>query len=247
MWFNPTRCVFYISLPMLRDRKQIIEEKLVINSDIQLYLVNHLRSYIFFNLLILSNIVFNGYWCFSSAKAKIPDEFLVHPKDLEENHSISLMCSADVGGPRGNISIWRIPQNSDTSKLIYTSNFTNTTTENCTDIINVTTTFTVTKEDNGTLFRCSSQNNLTQGQGPNKESSRIIVICMYMHLYVFIFHHNSTSVWNRLFHWLNQTVNFSWLKKRINPHDVTLKFCTIASIVTFEDKSSSFLFFVIKR
>lgn len=148
--------------------------------------------------MILNNrcycIVLNGCRTFSSAKAQKPDEFLVFPKDLEENQSISLMCSADVGGPRGNILIWRIPQNSDTPKLVYTSNSTNDTTENCTGNINVTTTYTVTKEDNGSLFRCSSQNNLTQGQGPSKESPRIIVICMFMQFYLFIFHHDSVSV-----------------------------------------------------
>lgn len=98
---------------------------------------------------------------------------------LEENQSISLTCHADVGSPQGYVQILKIPEYSNTSEVIYTSNTTNIRTENCTEYINVTTTYTVTREDNGAVFRCSSQNGLTQGLGPNMTSSKITVICMY--------------------------------------------------------------------
>lgn len=116
-----------------------------------------------------------------SANAKEPEEFVAFPNELEENQSISLTCRADVGSPRGYIQIWKTAQYSNIHEMIYTSYFTNTKTDTCTELINVTTTYTVTRNDNGAVFRCSSQNNLTQGQGPSKESSRIIVICRYMH------------------------------------------------------------------
>lgn len=99
--------------------------------------------------------------------------------ELEENQSISLTCHADVGSPQGYVQILKIPQYSNTPEVIYTSNTTNIRTENCTEYINVTTTYTVTREDNGAVFLCSSQNGLTQGVGPNRESSKITVICMY--------------------------------------------------------------------
>lgn len=110
-----------------------------------------------------------------SAKAREPEQFLVLPNELEEGESITLLCSADIGSPHGNIQMWKI-HNTNTYELIYTSNTTNNRTENCTGLINVTTTYTVTREDNGAVFRCSSQNNLTKDPGPSKEWSKITVI-----------------------------------------------------------------------
>lgn len=104
---------------------------------------------------------------------------MAFPDELEENQSVSLVCSADVGSPWGNIKIWKISQYSDTTELIYTSNSTNNKTNNCTEFLNVTTTYTVTKYDNGAIFRCSSQNNLTRGLGPSKDSQSISVLCRY--------------------------------------------------------------------
>lgn len=121
---------------------------------------------------------FNLYVSFN-APAKKPEKFSMSSNKLEENQSISLTCHADVGSPQGYVQILKIPEYSNTSEVIYTSNTTNIRTENCTEYINVTTTYTVTREDNGAVFRCSSQNGLTQGLGPNMTSSKITVICMY--------------------------------------------------------------------
>lgn len=114
-----------------------------------------------------------------SAKAKEPDEIFVYPDELEENQSISLTCRADVGSPRGYINIWKILKNSNDPVLIYTSNSINNKTENCTEYINITTTHTVIRDDNGASFRCSSQNNFTQGPGSSKNSKKISVLCRY--------------------------------------------------------------------
>lgn len=118
------------------------------------------------------------------------------PNELEENESLSLICSSDVGSPHGYIKIWKISRNSDEPSLIYTSNSSSVKTENCTEFINVTTTYTVTREDNGALFRCSSQNKLTRGPGPSKESSKITVICMYKYLNSMILHYFVLCSWN---------------------------------------------------
>lgn len=111
-----------------------------------------------------------------SAKAREPEQFLVLPDELEEGESITLICSADIGSPLGNIQMWKKHHISNIYELIYTSNTTNNRTENCTDSVNVTTTYTVTRKDNRALFRCSSQNNLTKDQVPSRESSTITVI-----------------------------------------------------------------------
>lgn len=109
------------------------------------------------------------------ANAREPEEFVAFPNEVTENQSISLRCRADVGSPRGFIQIWKTPRFSNSTELIYISNSTNNTTDNCTEYINVTTTYTVTRDDNGAIFKCSSRNNLTRGPGPSKKSSRISV------------------------------------------------------------------------
>lgn len=121
------------------------------------------------------------------AKASEPDKFLLFPNELEENHSIRLICKADVGSPHGTIKIWKLFKN-NTSELVYVSNTTTNKTENCTEIIHVNATYTVTRDDNGAVFRCSSQNNFTQGQGPYRESSKITVICIFTIFHKYTFH-----------------------------------------------------------
>lgn len=107
-----------------------------------------------------------------SANAREPNEFEVFPNEVIENQSLSLTCSADVGSPRGYVRIWKTAEYAHTPEMIYTSNITNNKTDNCTEFINVTTTYTVTRDDNGAVFRCSSQNNLTEGTGNSKESKK---------------------------------------------------------------------------
>lgn len=102
------------------------------------------------------------------------------PSEIDEKQSISLTCNADVGRPRGNIQIWKILQNLKSSELIYTSN--STETENCMKYVNIT--FPVTRDDNGAIFRCSSQNDFTEEPCPSRESSKITVICMYLNTYI---------------------------------------------------------------
>lgn len=107
------------------------------------------------------------------SKARAPEKFAVFPNELEENQSIRLTCSANVGSPRGYIQIWKFFENFNRPELIYQSNSTDNKINSCTKIINVTTTYTITRYDNRAMFRCSSQNNLTQGAGPIRESNKI--------------------------------------------------------------------------
>lgn len=73
-------------------------------------------------------------------------------------------------------------QNLQPYELIYISN--STETENCTENVNVTSIFPVTRDDNWAIFRCSSQNNFTRERGPSRDSSKITVICMYSNFYI---------------------------------------------------------------
>lgn len=91
-----------------------------------------------------------------------------------------MTCNANVGRPRGNIQIWKILQNLKSSELVYTSN--STETENCEEYVNVT--LPVTRDDNGAIFRCSSQNDFTEEPRPGRDSSKITVICMYLNTYI---------------------------------------------------------------
>lgn len=115
------------------------------------------------------------------ANPKEPEKFQLFPNKLDENQSISILCSANVGSPLGNIKIWKLSQYIDTPVLIHESKATTNIAENCIDFIDDNFTYTVTRDDNGALFRCSSQNNLTQGPGPYRDSLKISVICLYIY------------------------------------------------------------------
>ena len=105
--------------------------------------------------------------------------FQISSHELEERSSVGLNCSADVGAPEGNIKIWKLPQNSSTPEMIYTSTFTDINTENCTNYVSVSHMYTVIRSDNEAVFQCSSQNSLNSGVGPSLKSERISVICKF--------------------------------------------------------------------
>ena len=99
-----------------------------------------------------------------------PNNFGIFPYELQENQTLTLSCSAYVGAPKGNIKIWKLPMNSTTNVLIFTANTSDFKTENCSEFINTTFTYTVSREDNEALFQCSSQNVLNKEAGPSLES-----------------------------------------------------------------------------
>ena len=115
-----------------------------------------------------------------TGKARKPNLFQISSHELEEKSSVGLKCSAEVGAPKGNIKIWKLPQNSNTPEMIYTS--TNIHTKNCTKSVSVSHIYKVIRRDNGALFQCSSQNSLNNGVGPSLKSERISVICKFKKL-----------------------------------------------------------------
>ena len=110
--------------------------------------------------------------------ATAPNNFGIFPYELQENQTLTLSCSAYVGAPKGNIQIWKLARKSNTKVLIFTANTSDFKTENCSEFINATFTYTVSRDDNGTLFLCSSQNVLNKEAGPSLESqTHVSVIC----------------------------------------------------------------------
>ncbi|XP_062570546.1 cell adhesion molecule 3-like [Saccostrea cucullata] len=104
------------------------------------------------------------------------DFVLEHQDQLEENQSVQLICASDVGNPAGNIKIWKVPERTNISEIVFTSNLLNNKTKNCTTFLNLSTEYKVSRKDNGMKFLCSSQNNLTQEPGPGRYSKRISVL-----------------------------------------------------------------------
>nr|XP_022289182.1 uncharacterized protein LOC111101138 isoform X4 [Crassostrea virginica] len=98
-------------------------------------------------------------------EATKPTEFTVFPNVIKVNQSLTLSCSADVGAPNGSIKIWKLSRDSNVTELIFTSNTSVNNTRNCTFV--VTFNYIVARDENVTLFRCSSQNVLNKGAGPS--------------------------------------------------------------------------------
>ena len=105
-----------------------------------------------------------------------PTDFTVFPNVIKVNQSLTLSCSADVRAPNGSIKIWKLTRNSNVTELIFTSNTSDYNVENCTKFVNVTFNYTVSRDENGATFRCSSQNILNKGVGPSL-GSKISVKC----------------------------------------------------------------------
>ena len=55
---------------------------------------------------------------FITGKARKPNLFKISSTEVEENRSVGLNCSADVGAPKGNIKLWKFAPNSNTPEMI---------------------------------------------------------------------------------------------------------------------------------
>ena len=107
----------------------------------------------------------------------MPRMFWVNPYKIEEHELLILSCGAYVGAPKGSIKIWKLTKNLKSATLLFTSNASGYKTHDCTEFINVTFTYNVSRYDNGARFKCSSQNVLNEKAGPTLESRRISVSC----------------------------------------------------------------------
>lgn len=90
---------------------------------------------------------------------------------------MKLSCVGDVGNPQGSLKIWKTYKNSSTKQLLKYESEVKSDTVNCTHIANLTTTYNLTKEDNGAIIRCSSQNQYTTEPAPATDIGPIEVFC----------------------------------------------------------------------
>lgn len=97
---------------------------------------------------------------------------------------VKLSCVGNVGNPQRSLKIWKIYKTSNTKHLLKNESEVYADIENCTHIVNLTTTYNLTKEDNGALFRCSSQNQYTIEPVPATDIGPLEVFCK-LYLYNF--------------------------------------------------------------
>lgn len=90
---------------------------------------------------------------------------------------VKLSCEGDVGNPQGSLKIWKINKQSNTKHLLKNESEVYADIENCSHIVNLTTTYNLTKEDNGAVFRCSSQNQYTTDPAPAIDIGPMKVFC----------------------------------------------------------------------
>lgn len=80
-----------------------------------------------------------------------------------------------MGSPQGSLALWTKKETSSTwEQLKNTSDIQNS---NCTYIANLTETYTLTRQDNGVVFRCSSQNQYTREPALATEIGPLEVLC----------------------------------------------------------------------
>lgn len=115
---------------------------------------------------------------FFQANAQLPILFSVQPNiSLEEHGMVKLSCVGNVGNPQGSLKIWKIYKTSNTKHLLKNESEVYAVIENCSHIVNLTTTYNLTKEDNGAVFRCSSQNHYTSEPAPATDIGSLEVFC----------------------------------------------------------------------
>lgn len=90
---------------------------------------------------------------------------------------VKLSCVGNVANPLGSLAIWKMNKNSNTGQILINKSEVYADTENCTQIVNLTTTYNLTKKDNGAVFRCSSQNQYTAEPAPATNIGPIEVFC----------------------------------------------------------------------
>lgn len=100
---------------------------------------------------------------------------------------MKLSCVGDVGNPQGSLKIWKIYKNSNTKQLLKNESEVKSDTVNCTHIVNLTTTHNLTKDDNGAVIRCSSQNQYTKEPVPATDIGPIEVFCKFVFFFRFYF------------------------------------------------------------
>ncbi|XP_061181468.1 carcinoembryonic antigen-related cell adhesion molecule 5-like [Saccostrea echinata] len=133
---------------------------------------------------------------FLQVEAEQPTSFEFYQNGtLKENDKVFLSCSANVGNPGGFVAIWKLNKLSNQPIILNKSSEVVEKTENCTAVANLSITYTVSRDDNGAIFRCSSQNRQTQEPAPYNDTiaidvyygpSNVTIISSAPHLDLFV-------------------------------------------------------------
>lgn len=113
---------------------------------------------------------------FLQVGAEQPTNFELYKNGtLKEKDAVFLSCSANVGNPGGFVAIWKLKKLSNQLIFLNKSSEVREKTENCTAIANFNMTYRVSRDDNGAIFRCTSQNRQTQEPAPYNDTAAIDV------------------------------------------------------------------------
>lgn len=92
---------------------------------------------------------------------------------------LNITCVADVGSPHGSLAIWKLNVSSNTLTLLKNTSEVFVDTDNCSSVANLTTTYKVSRHNNGAKFMCSSRNKFTNEPPPHAEFGPIEVLCKF--------------------------------------------------------------------
>lgn len=90
---------------------------------------------------------------------------------------VNLSCSANVGSPQGVLEIWREDKTSPNIESLGVTSVVYKDIESCRSIANLTVTYSLTRQDNGAMFRCSSQNKYSKEPFPDVEIGPMDILC----------------------------------------------------------------------
>lgn len=114
-------------------------------------------------------------WCWKTV------DFFIHPNNtFAEHEQLNLSCSANVGSPQGMLALWTKKETSSTWEQL--KNISDVQNSNCIYIANLTETYILTRQDNGAVFRCSSQNQYTKEPALATDIGPIKVLCKFCFL-----------------------------------------------------------------
>ncbi|XP_078331070.1 uncharacterized protein LOC144624919 isoform X2 [Crassostrea virginica] len=109
--------------------------------------------------------------------ADIP-EFSIQPANttLEEYSAVNLSCSANVGRPRGMVTIWKQSISSDERIQLGSSSSSVTDNRNCSVYANLLITYNLSRSDHDFIFSCTSKNIHTNDPAPSIEVGPITIL-----------------------------------------------------------------------
>ena len=114
--------------------------------------------------------------------AEVPAEFSMQPVNttLEENSTVNLSCSANVGSPGGYVTVWKKSDNSDLQIELGRSASSDMDNGDCSFYADLMIPYNLTRSDNNIIFGCTSKNRHTQDPSLSKQIGPTSILCKYI-------------------------------------------------------------------